>query len=116
MAVMHQRNQVRDLHMRISRRFKGVFKGVPDRFAALLTRWIWRWLFVSADGEVHRGGRIVLGDLARFCRAHQPTNFSTEPLIMARREGRREVFVRILNYLNLDESVVQKLMELDDGQ
>lgn len=116
MAVMHARNQLREKSMRISRRFKGVFKGVPDRFAGLLRRWIWRWLFLSAEGKVHLGGHIVLHDLAKFCRMHQPTNFSTEPLIMARREGRREVYVRIINYLNLDEATVQKMMELDDGQ
>lgn len=116
MAIETTRNQLRERSIRISRQFKGVFKGVPERFARLLTRWIWRWMFLAPDGQVHRGGEIVLADLRAFCRADQPSNFSTDAMVMARREGRREVWERIVNYLNLDESQVRKLMEIDDGQ
>lgn len=115
MAITVTPNQLRERSIRISRLFKGVFMGVPERFASVMTRWIWRWLFLGPDGRVHRGGRIVLADLREFCRADQPTNFSTNAMVMARREGRREVWERIVNYLNLDEHEVRKLMELDDG-
>lgn len=56
-------------------------------------------------------GRKVLADLRRFCRATMPTadvnNTNTTYLL----EGRREVFLRILSHLNLDEEDVYKLIE-----
>lgn len=115
MAVMHARNRFRQKKMLVAREFKAVFKGIPSLFLPLLTRWIWRWLFIGPDGKPHRAGEVVLADLRSFCREDQPSNFHSDPQIMARREGRREVFKRIINYLNLDEATVQKLMELDDG-
>lgn len=46
------------------------------------------------------GGREVLADLAKFCRANQST-FHSDPRIHAALEGRREVFLRIAQHLNL---------------
>lgn len=66
-------------------------------------------------GQLKRSGEVYLADLRNFCFADRGTIFSTEPLEMARREGRREVFVRTINLLNLDEEAVLNLMELDDG-
>jgi hypothetical protein len=66
------------------------------------------------NGKLKRSAEHVLADLRAFCKASDPTIFSTDALLMARREGRREVFVRIQRMLNLDESEVQKLMEIDD--
>lgn len=48
---------------------------------------------VSATG-------IVLADLAKFCRANE-TTFHPDPRLHAALEGRREVFLRIANHLNL---------------
>ena len=45
-------------------------------------------------------GERVLEDLARFCRAVEPT-FHEDPRIHALLEGRREVWLRIVNHLNL---------------
>jgi hypothetical protein len=92
-------------------------------FEGPLTRFRWRAIFVSREykglfydnDQVTRQGEHVLADLRRFCHADRPTIFDREPLVMARREGRREVFGRIINFLNLDERAVQQLMELDDG-
>lgn len=42
----------------------------------------------------------VLKDLARFCRAHEST-FHTDARAHAVAEGRREVWLRIQNHLNL---------------
>lgn len=42
----------------------------------------------------------VLADLAKFCRA-DTTTFHADPRIHAVLEGRREVFLRIANHLNL---------------
>ncbi|SFR86546.1 hypothetical protein [Sphingomonas jatrophae] len=102
-----QINALRVRSVKISRAFKALFKGgVPvSRF--------YRWLF-HVDGELRRDGQIVLADLRDFCFADRPT-FDSDALVMARREGRRDVFLRITNYLNLDESVVRQLMEIDDG-
>ena len=44
---------------------------------------------------------FVLGDLARFCRANK-TTFHPNPQVQAELEGRREVFLRIAQHLNLD--------------
>lgn len=106
-------NRVRYRAILIGRAVKWVFKAVPDRWREHLAAPFWRWAFVSAEGQLHRSGEIMLADLREFCTA-TPV-FSTEPLVMARRAGRREVFERIVNYLNLDEAQVQKIMELDDG-
>ncbi len=46
--------------------------------------------------------RVVLEDLARFCRAHE-TTFAKDDRTTNLLEGRREVWVRIQNYLNLSE-------------
>lgn len=45
-------------------------------------------------------GRRVLEDLSTFCRAND-TTFHTDPRLSALQEGRREVWLRIQNHLNL---------------
>jgi len=45
-------------------------------------------------------GQMVLQDLAKFCRPTQ-TCFHPDPRLHAVAEGRREVWLRIQNYLNL---------------
>lgn len=98
----------------VSRAFKELFHG-----AVAPRRTLWRGLLLADDGvTLRRSGEAALADLRDFCFAHANTRralFSTDPLTMARRVGRREVFDRIATYLNLDEAVVQKLMEIDDG-
>lgn len=95
----------------VSRIYKDLFRRlvVPDSR-------LYRWLFGDGPGGMRRVGELVLSDLAEFCHADKPTIFNSDPLIMARQEGRREVFVRIQNFLNLDESAVRKIMEIDDGE
>lgn len=113
MAVTQQ-NRARYRAILISREVKWALMAVPERFQNLLRVWLWRWLFKGPDGKLHRAGEIVLADLRDFAAVGQPI-FSPDPLVMARRLGRREVVERIINYLNLDEGTVQKIMELDDG-
>lgn len=43
----------------------------------------------------------VLADLAKFCRADQSC-FHADPRVHAVLEGRREVYLRIMDHLNLD--------------
>lgn len=73
-------------------------------------------LCYGENGELKRSAQHVLADLRGFCRVDQPSIFDKDPLVMARREGRRETFVRVQRMLNLDEAQVNKLMELDDGR
>lgn len=106
-------NRLRWRAILISREVKWLFKAVPGRWREHLTAPFWRWAFLAEDGQLHRVGEIMLADLRDFCTG--TPMFSPDPLVMARRAGRREVFERITNYLNLDEAQVQKIMELDDG-
>lgn len=71
-------------------------------------------VFRADDTHLRRSAEHVLADLRDFCWA-QKTSFDPDPLIMARRAGRRDVWLRITQYLNLDEAQVQTLMEIDDG-
>lgn len=53
-------------------------------------------------------GQRVLEDLVGFCCPHA-TSFRTDPLEMARNEGRREVWLHIHSILNLDETTIRQL-------
>lgn len=53
-------------------------------------------------------GREVLEDLAKFCRASS-TTFDPDPRIHAALEGRREVFLRIVEHMKLSP---EELFEL----
>ena len=75
----------------------------------------YKQLFLGDHGALKRSAEQVLVDLRGFCHVDKPTIFSSDAVLMARREGRREVFVRITRMLNLDEAQVQQLMENDDG-
>jgi hypothetical protein len=57
-------------------------------------------------------GQDVMIDLARFCRANE-TCFHEDARMHAVLEGRREVFLRIQQHLNLTE---QQLFDLYSGQ
>lgn len=47
-------------------------------------------------------GQEVMADLAKFCRANQ-TTFHTDARVHAVAEGRREVWLRIQQHLNLSD-------------
>lgn len=53
-------------------------------------------------------GEEVLADLAKFCRANQST-FHADPRVHAVAEGRREVFLRISQNLNLTDEQLWRL-------
>jgi len=53
-------------------------------------------------------GQQVLIDLARFCRAHEST-FDPDARISATLDGRREVWLRIEQHLNLDSDTLWEL-------
>lgn len=120
MAVS-QENRLRYRAILISRAAKDVFMAVPERFARRLAgRFLigplLRWLFLGPDGKPHRAGEIVLAELRDHAGARLPLSpFDSDPLVMARRVGRRESFDRLIYFLNLDEGEVQAMMQVDDG-
>ncbi len=72
--------------------------------------WAWRHILGGTDGNLHEASKVALADLRVFCNGTK-TNFNTDPLEMARMEGRREVFMRIMNFLNYDFSKIYDLEE-----
>lgn len=67
----------------------------------------------SLAAQHGRDVEIVLADLRDFCFATK-TTFHVDPHEAARRQGRREAWLRLSQHLNLDEEKVQKLVELED--
>lgn len=55
-------------------------------------------------------GQMVLADLAKFCRA-TTTCYDPDPRKHAALEGRRDVFLRIANHMNLTPEQLYALVE-----
>lgn len=71
----------------------------------------WRFLLLDENGvNINRQAKIALSDLREFCFATK-TTFDSDALEMARRSGRKEVFDRIMTYLNVDYSKYYELEE-----
>ena len=69
--------------------YRDLFRAAVLR--ALPVRWFYRWLFADGRGGLSDPGERVLSDLRDFCHASDATIFYSDPLVMARREGRRGV-------------------------
>lgn len=84
-------------------------------------RYAYRRLFLGEDG-LNADGQTVLADLAKFCRANNstaivsPVSRSVDPIAMAMAEGRREVWLRIMAHLHIDERVVFNLNEDENNE
>jgi hypothetical protein len=121
---MNENNRRRWRAVLISRDWKALLPSMSApawlrTIAALLTaivgrRWAYRTAFTGDDGAMRIATQHVLADLREYSFA-RTSAFDPDPIIMARRQGRRDVWLRISNYLNLDEAQVQTLMEIDDG-
>lgn len=57
-----------------------------------------------------QSSREVLEDLAWFCKANE-TTFHKDPRVQAVLEGRREVWLRIVNHLALDQEALWELYQ-----
>jgi pyruvate-formate lyase-activating enzyme len=74
----------------------------------------YRRVFLSGD-KPNIDQEHVLADLAKFCRADQPTvtvsngNIDTNAMLLA--EGRREVWLRIQAHLRLNDGDIQRLRD-----
>jgi hypothetical protein len=81
----------------------------------------YRRTFMDANGNIGRDAEIVLADLRRFCRATSttvmvsPISKTIDPIAMAMAEGRREVWLRLMAHLYIDEKQVFNLQEPDNG-
>lgn len=79
-----------------------------------------RACFLGDDGEPTPDGAIVLGRLARFCRAHQtsisvsPITGRVDPIAVGVAEGRREVWLWLQRHLTLEESQVARAIGAAD--
>jgi hypothetical protein len=119
-VTVTRENRFRYRQILVSRGFKVVFIGAPERFAkALAGRFLLgpllRWLFLGPDDRPHRAGEIVLAELRLRTGFDRYSIFDPDPHVLAYREGQRAVVMMIFNLLNLDEAAVQQLMEVDDG-
>lgn len=121
---MSEINRMRRRVVRLARGWKDLLPSiaVPAWLRAIATlmslivgrRWAYRATFFADDRALRVPAHHVLADLRDFCFA-RTSAFDPDPIIMARRQGRRDAWLRIANYLNLDEAQVQTLMEIDDG-
>jgi hypothetical protein len=81
----------------------------------------YRRTFMDASGNISRDAEIVLADLRKFCRATSstvmvsPISKSIDPIAMGMAEGRREVWLRLMAHLHIDEKQVFNLEEPNDG-
>ena len=92
---------------------------IPDwlRRKILGRRRAWQRLLLGEGGRLNPDAEIVMKDLARFCRAHRstavysPQRGAIDPIASARADGRREVYLRIVENLHLDERFLTNLRE-----
>lgn len=125
-----ERNALRWRSIMLSRAFREIFRPDGKGRAWPVRAWLWflqaarlpdrarrfavRMLFTADGAQLRVSAEYVLADLRDYARLGKSI-YSSEPLLMARYAGRQELLQRLINYLNLDEEQVQKLMEIDDG-
>lgn len=83
---------------------------IRERVAIFLTDKKTAYQFTFNPESIH--AKAVLKDLARFCRANEST-FHTEDRVHCALEGRREVWLKIQNYLNLTPEELSELYRKD---
>jgi hypothetical protein len=77
----------------------------------------WQRLMMADGQRLKPDAEVALKDLARFCRAHRstaifsPVRGAIDPIASARADGRREVYLRIIENLHLDERFLVNLRE-----
>lgn len=80
-------------------------------------RLAYRRKFLGDDDKPDRDAMLVLADLKRFCRAAEstlmvsPVTGQVDPVATAAAEGRREVWLRIMAHLHLEDRITLNLEE-----
>lgn len=89
-----------------------------DRLQRILNRRLaYRRLFLDGEGKLTPDGEAVINDLARFCRLHRSTSVvslttrQTDVPATFQAEGRREVILRILGHLHVDDADLVRITE-----
>lgn len=83
----------------------------------LALRAAYRRKFLREDGSLDPDAELILADLMRFCRLFtsilvvSPETKMTDPYATIEAEGRREVLVRMLAHLHLDNSYLINLSQ-----
>jgi len=72
----------------------------------------YRRVFERDDGAFSRAAEIVLADLRDYCRANAST-WDRDARISDRLAGRRDVWLRISEHLNLTDDEILKLVEVE---
>lgn len=75
----------------------------------------YRACFFGDDGELHPAGRAVLADLRQKCGFFNPCHTPGDPYTTAYKDGRKELFKRVLAMLTLDQDleIITKVSEDD---
>lgn len=82
------------------------------QLAALALRRSGGYKRLFKEGNAFRpDAEVVLADLRRFCRADGTSTYSDNPQRMALLEGRREVFERIMAYIQANDADIHRLHE-----
>jgi hypothetical protein len=80
-------------------------------------KYAYRRMFLGENGQLSADGQAVLADLAKFCKANQstavvsPISRTVDPIASALAEGRREVWLRIMAHLHIEDRVIFNLNE-----
>lgn len=89
-----------------------------DRLQKILNRrQAYRRLFLGDDGKLTKDAELVISDLARFCRLHRSisivslTTRQTDVPASFQAEGRREVILRVLGHLHVDDADLVRITE-----
>lgn len=98
-----------------------ILGALSERARRLLNRRLsYREVFLTPGGELTTASAYVMRDLARYCGAYR-TSFrisqvtrSADPLAMAYAEGRRDVYLRLMQMLKLPEE--EFLRSLEDNE
>lgn len=89
-----------------------------DRLQKILNRrQAYRRMFLGDDGQLTPDAQVVIADLARFCRLHRSTTIvstvsrQTDVPASFQAEGRREVILRVLGHLHVDDADLFRITE-----
>jgi hypothetical protein len=84
---------------------------MTDRTEKIMARRMaYRRMFLGDDGKLTQDGKTVLADLSKFCRLTEsvtvisPVSRQVDVPATFQAEGRREVILRLLDHLDVDDS------------
>jgi len=103
---------------RMSPRAAAIWAQIRQRLAR---RANYRAVFLDEAGQLTDAGEAVLADLARFAcvrtsiARRSPVTGVVDTHASMLTEGRREVFNRLIHYLNVSEDQIYSLMEREHG-